>query len=140
MSLQVVVEVSARGSAGTSFSLRVSNDEDAMTSEIATRSAAVLSGSVARSVADSSLTLRLGTEESARGSADTSLSLRVSNEEDAREAADTSIVARFDDLEGISTWVAGTRKFTIGSNVVFEFEDYSGMAAGDPIAFTVSKA
>ena len=121
------------------MSLRVSNDEDAMTSEIATRSAAVLSGSVARSVADSSLTLRLGTEESARGSADTSLSLRVSQEEDARAAADTSIVARFDDLEVID-WASGTRKFTIGSNVVFEFEDYSGMAAGNPIAFTVSKA
>ena len=135
----LTAEIGARTAADTSLSLRVSNDEDAMTSEIATRSAAVLSGSVARSVADASLSLRVSQEEDARAAADTSLSLRVSNEEDAREVADSSIVARFDDLEVID-WASGTRKFTIGGDVVFEFEAYAAMASGNPIAFTVSRA
>ena len=121
-------EVSSRTSADTSLSLRVSNDEDALTSEIGTRGAA-----------DTSLSLRVSNEEDARTAAAASLTLRLSNEEDAREAADTSIVARFDDLEVVD-WASGTRKFTIGNAVVFEFEAYAAFSAGDPIAFTVSKA
>jgi len=124
----LTTEIGARGAADTSLSLRVSNDEDALTTEIGVRGAA-----------DTSLSLRVSNEEDARTAAAASLTLRLSNEEDAREAADTSIVARFDDLEVVD-WASGTRKFTIGNAVVFEFEAYAAFSAGDPIAFTVSKA
>ena len=88
-SLEAILSSAAvnRGDADSSIQLRLSQEESAMLS-------AVASVAALRASEDVSLTTRVSTEEVARADADTSIQLRLSQEEDAMAAADTSLETR----------------------------------------------